>query len=161
MTRDELISLARLTAAAHGLPPDLVCAQIERESEWNPWAIRFEPGFEARYVEPREGAEHMTVTEAYARGFSWGLGQVLGEVAREFGFRGEFLSELSDPATGIEFQCRKLAKCLKDANGNVVKALETYNGGARPQYASEVLALAAPYRFINSNCFTIDFGWGL
>src|SRR6267142_5325096 len=48
----EIIELARRIAAAHGLEPALVCAVIEQESAWNPWAVRYEPGFLSRYVAP-------------------------------------------------------------------------------------------------------------
>jgi soluble lytic murein transglycosylase-like protein len=34
----EIIDLARRIASAHGLEPALVCAVIEQESAWNPWA---------------------------------------------------------------------------------------------------------------------------
>jgi soluble lytic murein transglycosylase-like protein len=46
----EIIELARTIAAAHTLDPALVCAVIEQESAWNPWAVRYEPGFLSRYV---------------------------------------------------------------------------------------------------------------
>ena len=146
MTRDQLITLARLAAASHGLPPEVLCGQVERESQWNPWAIRFEPKFESHYVEPLVGPEGLSQTEALARSISWGLCQVLGEVARELGFQGKYLSELSDPVVGLEYGCRKLAKCLRNTNGDMARALEEFNGGGNKNYASEVLALAPPYR---------------
>jgi soluble lytic murein transglycosylase-like protein len=85
-SRAELISLARAAALAHSLDPALVCAVCEQESAWNPWAIRYEPGFLARYVAPLFTAGKISATEAYARSFSWGLMQVMGQVAREHGF---------------------------------------------------------------------------
>ncbi|MFZ0821749.1 MAG: transglycosylase SLT domain-containing protein [Candidatus Acidiferrales bacterium] len=85
-TRDSFIALARAAAAAHSLDPALVCAVVEQESAWNPWAIRYEPGFLARYVAPLFTAGKLSTTEAYARSFSWGLMQVMGQVAREHGF---------------------------------------------------------------------------
>ncbi len=85
-TRAELISLARAAATAHSLDPALVCAVVEQESAWNPWAIRYEPGFLARYVAPLFTAGKISATEAYARSFSWGLMQIMGQVAREHGF---------------------------------------------------------------------------
>jgi soluble lytic murein transglycosylase-like protein len=86
MNRDSLIALARAAALAHSLDPALVCAVVEQESAWNPWAIRYEPGFLARYVAPLFTAGKISATEAYARSFSWGLMQVMGQVAREHGF---------------------------------------------------------------------------
>jgi soluble lytic murein transglycosylase-like protein len=142
-----MIALARSTAAKHDLDEALVCALCEHESEgWNTWAVRYEPAFFAKYVAPLYGANKISATEAYARGFSYGLGQVMGQTAREFGFDGKFLTELCDPAVGIEYACRKLAKALHDAGGNVTGGLLKYNGGGNPNYANLVLPLVPKYR---------------
>ncbi len=45
-----LQTLARKAAAAQALDPALVCAVVEQESSWNPWAIRYEPVFFSKYV---------------------------------------------------------------------------------------------------------------
>lgn len=88
MSRDDFISLARQTAAAHNLPPELVCAICEQESSWNPFAIRYEPAFMSKYVAPLFTNNKIDATEAYARAISWGLMQVMGQAARECGFHG-------------------------------------------------------------------------
>ena len=36
----EIIDLARHIACEHSVDPALVCAVIEQESAWNPWAVR-------------------------------------------------------------------------------------------------------------------------
>ena len=141
----EIIDLARAIATAHGLDPALVCAVIEQESAWNPWAVRYEPGFLSRYVAPLYTAGKFSATEAYTRAMSWGLMQVMGQVAREFGFQKISLSELCDPAIGIEFGCRVLANRLSRAKGNVPAALLAWNGGADANYAAEVLARKRNY----------------
>ncbi len=48
----KLMDLARRAVQAEGLDPALVCAVVEQESNWNPWAIRYEPLFFAKYVAP-------------------------------------------------------------------------------------------------------------
>lgn len=141
----ELIDLARHIAADHALDPQLVCAVIEQESAWNPWAVRYEPGFLSRYVAPLYTAGKLSATEAYTRAMSWGLMQVMGQVAREFGFQDASLAELCDPPAGIEFGCRILAARLKRAKGDVPAALLSWNGGASPNYAAEVLARKRNY----------------
>ena len=93
----QLITLARRAAAAQSLDPALVCAIVEQESAWNPWAMRFEPLFFAKYVASLYTNNKVSASEAYARGFSWGLMQVMGQVARESGFDALFLSTLCDP----------------------------------------------------------------
>src|SRR6267154_315603 len=82
----QLIVLARKAAAAQSLDPALVCAVIEQESAWNPWATRYEPLFFAKYVASLYTNNKISASEAYARGFSWGRMQVMGQVARESGF---------------------------------------------------------------------------
>ncbi len=141
----ETIELARSIAAAHGLEPALVCAVIEQESAWNPWAVRYEPGFLSRYVAPLYTAGKLSATEAYTRAMSWGLMQVMGQVAREFGFAADSLPQLCDPATGVELGCRILAKRMARARGDVPAALLAWNGGANPDYPSEVLARTRNY----------------
>lgn len=140
-----LISLARATAAAHALDPALVCAVCEQESSWIPWAIRYEPGFLARYVAPLFTAGKISATETYARAFSWGLMQVMGQVAREHGFAGASLAELCDPAVGLEYGCRVLTAKLAQVEGNVERALLLWNGAANIHYAQEVQARLERY----------------
>jgi len=116
-----LIALARRIAAAHALDPALVCAVIEQESSWNPYSMRYEPTFFSRYVAPLYTNNKITASEAWARGFSWGLMQVMGQVAREHGFAAAehpFLSELCDPEQGIAVGCRVLSAKLALASND-------------------------------------------
>src|SRR3981081_4621543 len=96
-----LLTLARRAAQAQELDPGVVCAVIEQESGWNPWAMRYEPAFFAKYVASLYTNYKITASEAYARGFSWGLMQVMGQVARENGFDEPFLSALCDPEQSL------------------------------------------------------------
>ena len=113
----------------------LVCAVIEVESSWDTYAIRFEPVFRERYVR----ALNLPATEEMARSTSWGVMQVMGQVAREHGFRGRFLSEICSPMVGIEIGCVVLAKKLLDASGDVAKGLLLWNGGNDALYPGRVL----------------------
>src|SRR5271170_7898728 len=137
----ELVNLARATAGKHALDPALVCAVIEQESAWDAHAIRYEPAFRARYVAPLE----LTPTEEIARSISWGLLQVMGQVAREHGFAGKFLSALCDPATGLDIGCAVLASKLSAAGNDVARALDLWNGGANADYVPQVLTRMAHY----------------
>jgi soluble lytic murein transglycosylase-like protein len=140
-----MIRLARRIASAHAIEPSLVCAVIEQESAWDPWAVRYEPGFLARYVAPLYAAGKLSATEAYTRSMSWGLMQVMGQVARESGFQEQSLVQLCDPATGVEWGCRLLAARLKRAHGDVINALLEWNGGSNPNYSAEVQARTRNY----------------
>jgi len=143
----ELVVLAHNAANAQSLCPELVCAVVEQESAWDRWAIRYEPAFYTRYVEPQLARGTIVDEgEARARAFSWGLMQVMGQVAREHGFAGASLAALCDPATCLAVGCRALAAKLAAAEGNVARALQLWNGGANPNYAAAVLARAPHYR---------------
>ncbi|MGH9678358.1 MAG: lytic transglycosylase domain-containing protein [Candidatus Acidiferrales bacterium] len=141
----EIIELARRIGAAHGLEPSLVCAVIEQESAWNPWAVRYEPGFLSRYVAPLYTTGKLSATEAYMRSMSWGLMQVMGQVARENGFGEASLAELCDPVVGIDCGCKLLATRLARAKGDVSAALLAWNGGSNANYAAEVMARMRNY----------------
>ena len=144
----DLISLAQEIATHRGLDPALVCAIIEQESAWNPHAIRYEPAFFAKYVAPlftNNKVKPPTNTEAQSRSISWGLMQVMGQSAREVGFAGQFLSELCDPAVGIEVGCALFACKLRFAEGNISRALQSWNGGGSPYYSAEVESRMARY----------------
>lgn len=136
-----LVALARTIAVHQGLPPSLVCAVIEQESAWNPYAMRYEPAFRTRYVAPLR----LPDTEEIARSISWGLMQVMGQVARENGYIERFLPALCDPATGIRTGCIVLGRKMATASGDVSRALGLWNGGANQDYAHEVLARIPRY----------------
>jgi soluble lytic murein transglycosylase-like protein len=145
-----LIALARAAAAQHSLDPALICAIVEQESAWDPHAIRYEPAFRTRYVAPLG----LPPTEEVARSISWGLMQVMGQVAREHGFEAKSLAALCDPATGLAIGCAVFAAKLRAstndavsvANSNVEHALALWNGGANASYAAQVLARIVHYQ---------------
>ncbi len=151
MNKEALIQLARLRAAQFSLPPALVCAVIEQESRWNPWAVRYEPDFQEKYIVPLKQAAQLKTfgasmnTEMVARSCSFGLMQTMGEVAREAGADFAFLTELCNPERGLEFGCSHLAKKLEKAGGDTTRALQLWNGGGNPLYATEVLARTRNY----------------
>ena len=141
----QLIAAARKAAAAQSLDPALVCAVVEQESAWNTWAIRFEPAFFAKYVASLYTNNKVTASEAYARGFSWGLMQVMGQVARETGFDAPFLAALCDPEQGLVTGCKVLRKKFDAMAGDTTRALLAWNGGGNPAYPAQVLARRAHY----------------
>lgn len=117
------------------LPVGLIHAIVQVESSGNPWAIRFEPAFKKLYLDGKAWKVFGPIshdTEVMARATSWGLMQVMGQVARERGYEGCYLSELCKPATGLEYGCRQLKHFEQryyDAHGwsGVIAA---YNAGS-------------------------------
>lgn len=145
MKKEDLIAVARNVAAHVGLDPALLCAIVEQESGWNQWAIRFEPAFLARYVEPIASKQHLSPSESNARATSWGLMQVMGQVAREIGFAGASLAELCEPSVGLQIGCEVFARKLTAANQDTQRALLLWNGGANINYPTEVLVRVRSY----------------
>jgi len=144
MTQSDLETLAKGTARGLGIDPVLVCAVIEQESNWNQWAMRFEPMFLAHYVKP--ALPEAPTTKELARATSWGLMQCMGEVALELGFIGPYLSALCDPEIGLLWGCKKLARCLQARSGDVRAALLMWNGGGNPIYPDQVMARMGNYQ---------------
>lgn len=137
---ETLIALIRHSAERHGLPPALVGALVHVESAGDPWAVRFEPLFLRQYLQGLRFAPRPPCsfdTEQHGRATSWGLLQVMGQVARERGFDGVFLSQLCDPDIGLEYGCRQLALLAsryydQRSWGRVIAA---YNAGSPRQNA--------------------------
>jgi soluble lytic murein transglycosylase-like protein len=141
----QLVQLARRAAGATSLDPALVCAVIEQESGLNPWAMRYEPAFFAKYVANLYTNNKITASEAYARGFSWGLMQVMGQVAREMGFDGAFLSALCDPEQGLSTGCKVLRKKFDAMGGDAPRALLAWNMRGDASFPSRVMARMSHY----------------
>src|SRR5690242_3127512 len=102
----------------HSVDYELVCAVVDEESSWDQWGYRSESAFKVRYVDPLG----LPLTEAMGRSISWGLMQVMGQVAREFGFTGD-LPALCEPLNGLEIGCKVLAHKIAAAEGNIEKSL--------------------------------------
>jgi soluble lytic murein transglycosylase-like protein len=141
-TTSSRLALVSKYAPKYGLQPSLVGAVCEQESDWYPWAVRFEPAFEARYIKPALPQSPSTLQLCEA--MSFGLMQVMGEVAIEFGWTGRSLLELCDPDIGVLYGCRKLARCFQ-SHSDLEAALLSYNGGSNRNYPSLVIARLPRY----------------
>lgn len=133
-----LTSIINQCAEKHGLDPLLVAGVIIQESEGYHDIARLEQGFYRRYIEPME----LPVTEEILRSASYGQMQIMGQTAREFGFKGSF-DDLCKPEINIDLGCKILAKFISD-KGGVRRGLLRYNGGGDSQYPDKV------YGHINS-----------
>lgn len=130
----DLVEVVRGTAARHGLDPLMVAAIVQQESAWQPWAIRYEPGY--RWLWPSADNPYQPKgvskdTEAIQQKTSWGLMQVMGAVAREHGYRLPFLGGLLQPAMGLEFGCLHLS-WLRRRFPKLEDLVSAYNAG-RPR----------------------------
>lgn len=137
------LGIVRKWATKYQLDPALVCAVCEQESSWNIYAIRWEAAFYLHYVVPLKLQD---MTEATCRAMSFGLMQVMGQVARENGFRGRYLSELCSAEQGLDVGCAVLQRKIALGNGDISAGLQHYNGGGNSEYAAQVIARMASYQ---------------
>ena len=140
------LQLVNKWAIKYSLDAALVCAICEQESSWNQWAVRYEPAFFSHYIQPMLNNNTLhTMTEATLRATSFSYMQTMGQVAREMGFNGQYLTQLFDPEVGLDMGCKVLRHKL-DAASSVEGGLLLYNGGADKSYPAEVLARVGKYQ---------------
>jgi soluble lytic murein transglycosylase-like protein len=122
---EDIPSQIRKTVESHDLPPSLVKAIVRVESAGEPWAMRYERAYrwlwDNEKKRPYRGDPDLITpfigssaqTELVGQKTSWGLMQIMGAVAREYGFRDPFLSSLCEPKHGLEYGCIHLVR-LRD-----------------------------------------------
>jgi hypothetical protein len=152
---------ARIQTIAHeaDVPMTLVKAIVWQESDGRPYAFNPEPRYRYlwdnrlrkpfRPLTSIEGSSEIPPpdfvavdrdvdrdAEWWGQQMSWGLMQVMGAVAREYGFAGDFLSELCVPAVGLEYGCRHLAHLHRRFGPDWAPVIAAYNAGSPRQTAS-------------------------
>ena len=160
----EHLGMLRDAAAAHHLEPAVVVALVDRESSFDPWAHRWEPGYRYLWHPVHRSAARAEkgmppigwpswidelaisgATEFNDQRTSWGLMQVMGSTARMLGYT-EHLPRLCVAAVGVEVGCMYLAQ-LVERHG-LEGGLEAYNDGradnlgAGVEYSAAIVARA-------------------
>jgi hypothetical protein len=126
---DYLRFIASERAIHFGIDPAILKAIITQESNWNRYAIRYEPEW-TYLLNPEHYAAllHITVaTEKETQKMSWGLGQLMGSVLRELGHEGS-MGEALDSETNLAYVCRKIEELQKKTQGPQ-ELFACYNGG--------------------------------
>lgn len=116
-------------SAKYNLDSSLVAAIILQESRGKHCASRHEDTWKYVY-NAKEFARESGVsvrTEEVGQKTSWGVMQIMGTVARELGFKGQF-PELCDPALGIEYGCKQL-KRIYSKQRELSDIIASYNAG--------------------------------
>ena len=122
----EIRKVIKEKALKYGIDPDLIEAFCLVESSDDPDAERFEPDFKKRYIDYMK----LDNEEAEGRATSYGLMQIMGQVARELGFKGQF-SELFTPEIGLEYSIRHLKHFIDKYNKQGMNhAIAAYNAGS-------------------------------
>jgi hypothetical protein len=136
-----------------GIPFTIVCGLIEVESGWDEFAWNPEPRY--RYLwNVKTNAPFRPLTtleiasnippndfptlkgdrdqEWWGQRASWGLTQVMGAVAREYGFREPYLPKIVVPDVAVDLACRHLARLFQRYYKNYgwPGVLAAYNAGS-------------------------------
>lgn len=111
------------------IPTVWMKAIITQESQWNPFAIRYEPNY--RYLYQTESFAKIPLnnlsTEMMTQRMSWGLAQIMGGLAREQGHQG-LMGELLDPETNLKHLCIRI-RDLRKISALPDDIFAMYNGG--------------------------------
>lgn len=115
------------------IDPVLIMAVVCQESRGRTNAIRFEPSCYKNniVIAPNIIAAKLyitTETEKVLQCCSYGLMQIMGSAAREFGFT-DVLTELLNPHEGLFWGVKYLSHCLNRYNGVIDDAISAYNSG--------------------------------
>lgn len=130
MDTKALIALIRHSAQAMGIDDDIAVAIAGHETGFVCGAARFESGWKYFYS-PETFAIKLGIsaeTERVLQSTSWNAMQVMGSVAREFGYA-DHLTLLVDPNLGIFYGCKKLKK-LYDTYEDEASVIAAYNAGS-------------------------------
>lgn len=142
--KSKLKTLIDEKAEKYSLDFEIVASVIWQESKGRQWAFRFEPAFFEKYISnqsPLIGHVPHTISlqsEKIARATSFGLMQIMGQVARERGFEEKELTQLLIPETNLEWGCRFLYWCFKVNLLDKAKALNRWNGGGDKVYSERI-----------------------
>jgi len=160
--RPEVTDAIRSAARVYHLEPELLAGLVMRESSGDPAATRYEKDYpylwDVLARRPIRSVDPMTFPsldgdgpgEWHNQKTSFGLAQVMGAVARQYGFAGAFDPDFLSPTTNCLYGARHLASFLKKW-GNESDALSAYNAGAPTQknyegYVKAVLKMRDEYR---------------
>lgn len=129
--------LVRRLALEHGLDPTLLAGLVQVESRGEPLALRTEARYllnpvllrEAGAFSAAHGQIPSRLTETTLRACSFGLLQILGQVAREQGFAARWLTALLDPVTNLRLGCQMLTQRLPRFSGNLDWLIASWNAG--------------------------------
>jgi len=129
-----MFDLITLEANKNGLDPYLVYAIVLTETNGNAYAVRYEPNFKW-IVKPEMFAIPLSLsmeTETLCQKMSWGYMQIMGAVARQYGFKSH-IPELTSPQTGLAYGCQHLA-ALKKKYPEMSDYIAAYNAGSPRKY---------------------------
>jgi len=101
------------------ITPELVVAIAHTESGLNPYAVRYEPKYRWLYRPDEVKPEDCSIeTEKILQKTSWGVMQVMGAVAREYGYVG-WLTQLLDIHQSVLYGVKHLFALERRGKANL------------------------------------------
>lgn len=119
-----------LAAERYKLDPILLAAIVSSESDFRPEVSRYEPKFQARYIDNHPSYCFLPDYTRALLATSFGLTQILGVTAVEGGLQVFDLDKLYEPEYNLEYGCRHLAKIFKKYGPKVERVIAAYNAGS-------------------------------
>lgn len=113
------------------LPPEMILAIIETESDGNPYAATYHANYSWINMQTKRPADCHPNTESVHQRMAWGLMQIMGAIARDMGFEG-WLTELTNPEINIAIGMKYLASLAKkymESHG-IDGVIAAYNAGS-------------------------------
>lgn len=147
--RKHFIPMINTIARKAGVDPVLLTAIVAVESDFDPWAVRFEKDYAYSTI-PNKFAENnriSLVTEITCQKMSWGLCQIMGGTLRFLGFGGP-LAQMVDPGLNLQYACKYILK-LGNQYPHYTDMISAYNAGSlrkedgeyvNAEYVKKVLA---------------------
>lgn len=118
-------------AKEQGIDPKLLLAICTVESSLNPFAIRYEPAWSYYYF-VNEHASRLGITQTTERvlqACSYGLAQIMGSVARSYGYSENLTKMFSGPEIPLRYSAMHLKNFITKY-GSEVDAISAYNQGS-------------------------------
>lgn len=126
-----VIAAIQAEASLQGIDWKLVQAICQKESSLNTQAVRFEPQYKYVYKvdELAKKLRITSATEEATQKFSYGLGQIMGAVCREYGYSEPLMLLLSDWRVALSYSVKHLVNYSKKykTTSDVIAA---YNAGS-------------------------------
>jgi len=130
MELSKIKETVRIMCNSFGIDQRFMFALIETESNWNQWAVKYEPGYRWYMEEPDTGRfKNSPETNKEMQSFSYGLCQVMGNHFYEQGFTG-FCTQLVDPKLNTVIAIKILERHIKKGVKLPMELYAAYNAGS-------------------------------
>ena len=117
-------------ADKYKLPANIIYGICMQESGMNQYAVRYEPNYKYLFMpEKTKPKTCSTDTETILQKISFGLGQIMGAVLRERGYKDWLTKILNSPDEQIDYMCKHLSIYYKKYN-NINDMISSYNQGS-------------------------------